>query len=68
MEEETMAGLETLITSEANGRRIAPDLKDLTLVNEDAVSFLERCESNGVSLEHCPPYIRECINTQRRGS
>ena len=68
MEEETMAGLETLITSEANGRRIAPDLKDLTLVNEDAVSFLERCESNGVSLEHCPPYIREWINRQRRGS
>ena len=68
MDEEAIAELETLINSEANGRRIVLDLKDLTLVNEDAISFLERCESNSITLENCPPYIREWINRQRRGS
>ena len=68
MDEEPIAGLETLINSEANGRRIVLDLKDLTLVNEDAITFLERCESNSITLENCPPYIREWIKRQRRGS
>ena len=68
MDEEPIAELETLISSEANGRRIILDLKDLTLVNEDAITFLERCESNSITLENCPPYIREWIKRQRRGS
>jgi anti-anti-sigma regulatory factor len=68
MDEEPIAELETLINSEANGRRIVLDLKDLTLVNENAITFLERCESNSIALENCPPYIREWIKRQRRGS
>jgi anti-anti-sigma regulatory factor len=68
MDEEPIAELETLISSEANGRRIVLDLKDLTLVNEDAITFLERCESNSITLENCPPYLREWIKRQRRGS
>ena len=68
MDQETMAELETLINSEANGRHITLNLKDLTLVNEDAVIFLERCESNSVTLENCPAYIREWINRQRQES
>jgi hypothetical protein len=68
MDQETVAELETLINSEASGRHIALNLKDLTLVNEDAVIFLERCESNHVTLEDCPPYIREWINRQRQRS
>jgi hypothetical protein len=68
MDEEPTAELETLINSEANGRRIVLDLKDLTLVNEDAITFLECCESNSITLENCPPYIREWIKRQRRGS
>ena len=68
MDEEPIAELETLINSEANGRPIVLDLKDLTLVNEDAITFLERCESNSITLENCPPYIREWIKRQRRGS
>ena len=68
LDEEPIVELETLINSEANGRRIVLDLKDLTLVNEDAITFLERCESNSITLENCPPYIREWIKRQRRGS
>jgi hypothetical protein len=68
MDEEPIAELETLINSEANGSRIVLDLKDVTLVNENAISFLERCESNSITLKNCPAYVREWINAQRRDS
>jgi hypothetical protein len=68
MEEEPVTELKTLINSEAAGRRIVLDLKDVTLVNEDAITFLERCESNGITLENCPLYIREWITRQRDAS
>ncbi len=68
MDSDTMADLERLIDSEAKGRGVVLNLKDLTLVDEDGVIFLARCESNGVNLENCPPYVREWINRQRLGS
>jgi anti-anti-sigma regulatory factor len=68
MDHEPIAELETLINSETNGTRIVLDLKDVTLVNEDAVIFLERCESNGLTLVNCPPYIGEWIKRQRQGT
>jgi Fe-S cluster assembly iron-binding protein IscA len=66
MDEEPIAELETLISSEAKGLRIVLDLKDLTLVNENAITYLERCEAKGITLKNCPAYIREWITRQRR--
>ena len=66
MDDESIAELETLINSEVNGCRIVLDLKDLTLVNENAITFLERCEANSITLKNCPAYIREWITRQRR--
>ena len=66
MDEEPMAELEILISSEANGRRIVLDLKNLTLVNENAITFLVGCEANSITLKNCPAYVREWINAQRR--
>jgi hypothetical protein len=68
MDEEDIAELETLIRSEATGRRIVLDLRDLTLAGRDAIAFLERCEADGITLKNCSRYIREWINGQRRGS
>jgi anti-anti-sigma regulatory factor len=68
MDQEPIAELETLINSEAHGTRIILDLKDVTLVNEDAVIFLERCESSGLTLVNCPPYIAEWIKRQRQAT
>ena len=68
MDEEPIAELETLIRSEGNGRGIVLDLKDLTLVGQDAISFLGRCEANSITLKNCPAYVREWINAQRRES
>jgi anti-anti-sigma regulatory factor len=65
MDEESIAELETQINSEEKGRRVVLDLKDLTLVNEDAIRFLGHCEANSITLENCPQYVREWINVQR---
>ena len=64
---DSIAGLEALISSEAKGLPIALDLKDVTLVGRDAVSFLERCETDNITLRNCPVYVREWITRQRRG-
>jgi hypothetical protein len=65
---EHIAELQTLISSEASGQRIALDLKDLTLAGQDAVSFLAHCETAGITLANSAAYIREWITRQRRGS
>jgi len=58
---ENISELETLISAEASGRRIVLDLKDLTLVDQDAVSFLRRREADSLQLRNCPAYIRKWI-------
>ena len=68
MDEEHLPELETLVRSEAKGHRIALDLKDLTLAGRDGISFLERCEADGITLLNCAGYVREWITRQRRGS
>jgi anti-anti-sigma regulatory factor len=66
MDAENLTELETLMTSEADGRRIVLDLRDLTLVDQDAVSFLKRCEADNITLKNCPAYIREWIARERK--
>jgi len=68
MDAENIGELETLVREEANGRRIVLDLKDLTLVDQDAVSFLKRCEADNITLKDCPAYIREWITRGRNQS
>jgi anti-anti-sigma regulatory factor len=65
MDAENLGELETLVREEANGRRIVLDLRDLTLVDQDAVSFLKRCEADNITLKNCPAYIREWITRER---
>jgi anti-anti-sigma regulatory factor len=65
MDGENVAELKALFLSESKGRRIVLDLKDLTLVDNEAVKYLERCEADGTQLRNCPAYIREWIMRQR---
>ena len=65
---ENISELEKLISAEASGRRIVLDLIDLTLVDQDAVSFLRRCEADSIQLNNCPAYIREWIAGERNVS
>ena len=41
--------------------RIALDLDGATLVDVEAIRFLNTCEESGTELLHCWPYIREWI-------
>ena len=68
MDEEHIAELETLISSEATGRHMVLDLKNVTLLGRDAIGFLARCEANGITLKNCSGYVREWIRRQRHGS
>jgi hypothetical protein len=65
MDRENVAELKTLISSEADGCHIALDLRDLILADQDVVSFLRRCEADGIQLKNCPAYIREWITRER---
>ena len=65
LNEEHVAEMETLLRSEAAARKIVLDLKDLTLVDRDAVRFLERCEAASIKLKNCLAYIREWIRRER---
>ena len=40
------------------------DLKDVRLVDGEAVKLLAIHESNGLRLDNCPPYIREWIRRE----
>jgi hypothetical protein len=50
---------------ERGGPRVALDLGEVDLVDIDAVRFLNACESAGVSIQHCSPYIREWMLQER---
>jgi anti-anti-sigma regulatory factor len=65
LDAENLAELKTLFEAEAGGRRITLDLKELTLVDQDAITFLERCEADSIQLKNCPAYIREWITRER---
>jgi len=63
---ESAGELQTLIRAETGDRRIVLDLKDLTLVDQDIVSFLKRCEADNITLKNCPAYIREWILREQK--
>ena len=68
IDEEQIEELKALIRSGGQGRPIVLDLKSVTLVDRESISFLQHCEADGVTLENCPAYVREWITRNRHGS
>jgi len=64
---ENLTELKKLIESDETDRRVVLDLSELTLVDHEAVGFLRECDSDGIELKNCPPYICEWIARQRDG-
>jgi len=58
---DNVSELSRLLADESTGRPLVLDLKDVVLVDRDAIRFLRACDSDGVALRNCPPYIREWI-------
>lgn len=66
MNDGNLAELKSLIASERKISRIILDLKDLTLVDREAVHFLGQCETDKITLKNCPAYIRDWIEGSRK--
>jgi len=65
IEAEDVKELRELLALETAGQQLVLDLRDVTLVSQDAVTFLDSCEVDSIKLENCPAYIREWIEQAR---
>jgi anti-anti-sigma regulatory factor len=54
--------LQRLFGLETVDHHIVLDLRDVTLVDREAVKFLAHCETTGIKLKNCPAYVREWID------
>ena len=66
MQTEDIEQFQQLLVVETPGQPLMFNLRDVTLVNQDAVTFLARCEANGIKIENCPLYIRNWIDQEKR--
>lgn len=64
-ETEAIAELRRLLELQADYRDIILDLKDVSVISRDVMRFLARCESDGVKVENCAPYIREWMEREK---
>jgi hypothetical protein len=55
--------LRGVLAQESGG--FAVDLKNVLLVDREAVKLLALSEANGMELRNCPPYIREWVTRER---
>jgi anti-anti-sigma regulatory factor len=63
LDTEHAARLQELLATVATCR-VVLDLKDVTLVDRDAVHFLARVETTGAELVNCPEYVRIWIGAE----
>jgi len=49
----------------AGGTSVTLDLNDVSLVDLDVIRFLATCQTEGISLVHCSPYIDNWITKER---
>jgi hypothetical protein len=63
MQAQHLAELEMQIRE--SGSKVALDLEEVDLVDVEVVRFLGMCETQGVTLLNCSPYIRDWIGKER---
>jgi anti-anti-sigma regulatory factor len=60
---EHLAELETQIKK--SGSKVALDLEEVNLVDVEVIRFLGKCQTQGVKLLNCCPYILDWIGKER---
>lgn len=65
IEKPAIAELKRLFECQLDYRDIVLDLKDVSVVDREAMRFLAHSEVDGVKLEDCAPYIREWMKRER---
>ena len=58
LQADNVSELSAVLAAEQDGRTRVLDLKDLVLVDSDAVRFLWACVNDSIVFRNCPPYIR----------
>jgi hypothetical protein len=53
---------------EASGPGVVLQMDEVMLVDVEVVRFLNRCETDGIQLVNCSPYIREWMSRERNRS
>ena len=64
---EQVSELQALVKSDWPDHRLVLDLKEVKLVDRDAVRFLAAIEEQGVRLRNCSAFVREWISQERNG-
>ncbi len=59
---EDVAMLRDVLEQQSGG--FAIDLKNVLLVDEEAVKLLALSEAHGTELRNCPPYVREWVKRE----
>jgi hypothetical protein len=65
IEKRAVAELNKLFEGQAEWQDIVLDLKDVGMVDREAMRFFARCEADGVQLENCTPFIREWMQGEK---
>jgi len=65
LEGEQLSQLQEVFESEGGNQDLVLDLKEVRLVDQEAVTFLAGCEAGGAQIRNCPGYIREWIARER---
>ena len=63
MQREHILELEAQI--KGGGANVTLDLNEVSIVGLDVIRFLERCQTEGISLVHCSRYINNWIAKER---
>jgi hypothetical protein len=64
-ETQAIGELSGLLELQTDYRDVVLDLKEVSVISRDAMRFFVRCESEGVTLENCAPYIREWMEGEK---
>ncbi len=63
---EDIEQFQQLLAVETPEQPLMFNLRDVTIINQEAVTFLAHCEAKGIKLENCPLHIRNWIDQEKR--
>ena len=68
LEADSLRELSAVLEQESSARAVTLELKDLVLVDRDAVGFLRACAGKGIELRNCPQYIQTWMASDGEGT
>jgi predicted metal-binding protein len=65
IEKQAIAELRRLFELQSDHSEMVLDLKDVGVIDREALHFFAGCEADGVKLQNCAPYIREWMEREK---